>query len=62
MLGYEARELLRDQIRRGLVFHGEESELDPSVNGILVMAPDFTYAWGILTLNRSLVIIQSLSW
>lgn len=51
MLGYEARESLRDQIRRGLVFHGKESELDPSVNGILVMAPDFTYAWGILTLT-----------
>lgn len=42
-MGDETRKLLRDHIRKGLVFH-EDSELDPIVDRVLVKAPGFTYA------------------
>lgn len=42
MVGRESKDGLRSPIRRGPVLYGKEFEPDPSVNGILVMAPDFT--------------------
>lgn len=43
VMGDETRKLLRDHIRKGLVFH-QDSELDPIVDRVLVKAPGFTYA------------------
>lgn len=42
MVGDKPIELSRDHIRRGLIFHGKEFELDPTVHAMLVKAPNFT--------------------